>query len=115
ITQPILDEGSFAAAMKGARLYDAMTDKKIQASASNVIFQTSKQYLDILLLKQKYQVAKHQTALSDSMLHDTKIKHKFGTASNFNLLRAKVQLANDRTAMLRSKNDLDQAKAKLFK
>jgi outer membrane protein TolC len=115
ITQPIFDEGSFVAGIKGARLYDAMTDKNIQTTAVNTIFQTNQQYLKVLLLKQEYQVNKHQAALSDSMLHNAKIKHHFGTASDFNLLRAKVQLSNDRTAMLRSRNDLEQAKAKLFK
>lgn len=115
VTQPIFDEGSFAAAMKGARLYDAMTDRNIQAAVANVIFKTSKQYLNILMLKQKYQVTKHQVALSDSMLKNTKTQHHFGTASDFNLLRAKVQLSNNRTAMFRSKNNLEQAKARLFK
>jgi outer membrane protein TolC len=115
ITQPIFDEGSYVAASKGARLYDTMKDKNIQATAANTIFKTDKQYLEVLLLKQEYLVKKHQEALSDSMLQNTKTKHNFGTASDFNLLRAKVQLSNDRTDMLRSKNNLEQAKAQLFK
>jgi outer membrane protein TolC len=115
ITQPIFDEGSFVTGLKGARLYDTMTDKKIQATAANIVFQTNKQYLRVLLMKQEYLVNKRQAALSDSMLQDTKSKHQFGTASDFNLLRAKVQFSNDRTAMFRSRNDLDQAKAQLFK
>lgn len=115
VKQPIFKFGDFAAGLKGAHLYKALTDKKIQTAAANTIYQTDQAYLNVLLLKQEYEVNKQQVALSDSMLQDARNKKKFGTASNFNLLRAKVQLSNDRTQMFRSKNNLEQAKAKLYR
>lgn len=115
VTQPIFAGGSLGAGLRAARLYQALTDKNIQAATEQTIFRTKQSYYQVLLLQEQLSVSRDQVELSKAHLNDVQNKKKYGTASRFNELRAKVELSNAQTQMMNLKNSLDQAKAQLYR
>jgi len=114
IEQPLID-GSAAAGLRAAKLYNALTDKQVQDVSQNVVYGVEQGYYQLLLLQKQYNVNKQFLSVSEASLQDVQNKAKFGTATNFNVLRAKVDVANARTQMIQAKNNLEQAQAAFYK
>ncbi len=114
VTQPLFDGGSLGAGLRAAKYYKALADENIQARAEQTIYQTQSLYLQSLLLQEQFNVSKERVELSKAALEDVQNQQKFGTASEYNVLRAKVDLANARTQMININNSLEQALSQLF-
>lgn len=115
VEQPLFDGGGLFAGMRAAKLFRVLTDENIKGQAEGVIFQTENSYLQTLMLQEQYLVAQGQVELSQALLEDVQNKQKYGAASEFNVLRAQVELSNARSTMIRIKNNLEQAQANLLK
>lgn len=113
IQQPLIN-GAAAAGLRAAKLYKALTHKQVQNVSQNVIYGVEQSYYQLLLLQKQYRVNKQFLHVSETSLQDVQNKAKFGTATNFNVLRAKVDVANAKTQMIQSKNNLEQAQAAFY-
>jgi len=113
VQQPIIN-GSAAAGLRAAKLYKALTNKQVQNVSQNVLYGVEQSYYQLLLLQKQYNVNKQFLNYSKSSLKDVQNKAKFGTATHFNVLRAKVDVANAKTQMIQSKNNLEQAQAAFY-
>lgn len=114
VQQPLFDGGSLGAGLRAAKYYAALTDENIKAQAEQTIYQTQSLYLQTLLLQEQYTVSRERVELSEAALNDVQNQQKFGTASEYNVLRAEVDLANARTQMINMKNRLEQTLSQLF-
>lgn len=114
IEQPIFN-GSAAAGLRAAKLYNALTDKQVDNTTQSVVFGVDQSYYQLLLLQKTYQVNQQYLQVSKASLKDVQNKAKYGTATHFNVLRAEVDVANAQTQMIKSQNDLEQAQAAFFK
>lgn len=112
--QPLIN-GAAAAGLRAAKLYKALTNKEVQNATQGIVFGVEQGYDQLLMLQKSYDVNKQFLDVSEASLKDVQNKFKFGTATQFNVLRAKVDVANAKTTMIKSKNDLDQAKAAFYK
>ncbi len=114
IEQPIID-GAAATGLRAAKLYDALVDKQVQSATQNVVYQVEQSYYQLLLLQKTFNVNKQFLQVSRASLKNVQNQAKFGTATQFNVLRAQVDVANANTQMITSQNDFEQAEAAFFK
>lgn len=114
VTQPIFSGGGLVAGLRAAEYYEALTDENIQAQAEQTIYQAQNRYLQALLLQEQYNVSQERVEFSKAALNDVQNQQEFGTASEFNVLRAKVNVANARTQMINIRNSLEQTISQLL-
>lgn len=114
VQQPIFSGGGLVAGLRAAEYYEALTDENIKAQAEQTIYQTQSIYLQALLLQEQYNVSQERVELSKAALNDVQNQQEYGTASEYNVLRAKVDVANARTQMINIKNSFEQTISQLL-
>ena len=114
VTQPLYS-GAASAALRASRYYDALANEQVRLAEQNTIFSTIQSYDQVLLAREQFGVTKVYAELAESHLRDVQTKRKYGTASDFNVLRSQVELSNARSDMIRYQNDLHTARTSLLK
>ena len=115
VFQPIFRGGAIGAALRAAKLAELLSDESIRAALQGTIYQVALAYYDALLAKRKYEV--NQDAVNSARVHlkDVKTKRNHGVASDYDVLRAEVDVSNFRAEMIKQKNNADLAKSRLLK
>jgi outer membrane protein len=114
VTQPLYKGGLGQAALRASQYYDALTDENIRNAYQGTIYSAAKAYYEVLLVREQLNVTKTYATLADAHLKDVKIKRRFGTASDFNVLRSQVELSNARAEMIAFQNRLKLANTGLL-
>jgi outer membrane protein TolC len=106
--QNILDLQSYRGLKASERALDA--GKLDEQDARDLIVRaTAALYLDAQSAAARVEAAQSRVTDSSTLFHLAKDKHDAGTATGVDVLRAEVQLANDRQAQLVAENQLKQA------
>ena len=114
IDQPVFRGGAVRAGLRAAELYESLTDEQIRGAVQEVVFATVAAYYRAQLSRQEQEVAQSYLDQSRTQLADVQSKKKYGVASEFNVLRAEVDVANSETELIRLSNNHDQALAALL-
>jgi outer membrane protein TolC len=75
-----------------------------QAAVADAVFEVQSAYFAVLLAAQQIQVRQASVELLEQELADTTRRFEAGTVPRFNVLRAEVELANARPALIRTRN-----------
>ncbi|MGI5869109.1 MAG: TolC family protein [Kiritimatiellia bacterium] len=114
VSQPLWRSGAVAAGVRYAQLYAASTDfticEKVQATVADV---TTK-YLDVLLRRHLVRVFEEAAAVSDRVLETAKSRRAQGVVSDYEVLRAEVEVANTRAELINERNALQCTIVTLF-
>lgn len=86
-------------ALERAALYD------LQASVETAIQEVKTAFYGILLARETIEVETQNIELLEEQLANTESRFEAGSVSNFDVLQAKVALANAKPALIRAKND----------
>lgn len=105
--------GSNLAALRGSRAYQEATEAIVEATRQMVIAETRKAYYDVLLARELVEVSEQALGLARSHLDDIEKRFREGVASEFDRLRAKVEVANVEAEAIRARNLLRLARAQL--
>jgi outer membrane protein TolC len=92
-------------ALERAALYD------LQASVESAIQEVKRAFYGILLARDTIEVETQNIELLEEQLANTESRFEAGSVSNFDVLQAKVSLANAKPALIRAKNDFRVAVA----
>ncbi len=95
------------AALEKAALYD------LQANVEATIQDVKTRYYDVLLARDTIEVEEQNLQLLKEQLENTESRFEAGAVSNFDVLQAKVSLANAKPALIRANNDFRIAEAEL--
>ena len=109
VTQPLFKGGQVGAALRASRLYRTLADEQVRLAAQETAYTTSLAYYRVLLVREQLRVAENYLRLSEVQRKDTETKRKFGVASDFNLLRADVDVSNASATVVRYRNLLSRA------
>ena len=114
LTQPLFN-GRIGAALRAARLYGEWTEASIRAATETVQRETIRAYYQAVLSEQLLDV--NQTALetAERQLDDARARRRQGMASNYDELRAQVEVSNFRAQVLQARNDKDVAYTALYR
>lgn len=105
--------GKLIAAVKAARLTKEQALAQYQTTIQDTLLSTRLAYYDVLLALEQISVHQQSVELLQKEVDDQERRYKAGTVPHFNVLRAEVQLANERPLLIRAQNDYRVAKNNL--
>ncbi len=115
VIQPIYRGGRTGAAIRASKLYKLLIDNEIKQTIIQTMYETMKAYYDALLLQEQVKVTENYVNLAEAHMKDVEIKRKYGVASDFNVLRSKVELSNAKAQYINYKHQNELAMINLLK
>jgi outer membrane protein TolC len=106
LEQPLYSGGKVRSALKIADMYKDYSEMGQRRTENQVVYRTKEGYYTILFLRELVRISQESVRLLEKHLDITKKKFKVGLASNFEVLRAEVELANASPPMIKAKNQL---------
>lgn len=115
VTQPLFRGGSVLAGIKGAMIFSALTDESIRGLTQDVIFLVARAYYDVMLFQQLVAVQHDGVMASEKALEVVLKKKALGVATQFDVLRAQVELSNFQAQEIQQRNQVNRATTVLLK
>ncbi len=115
VSQPIFAGGSIPARINAGRLFSLLADESVRAAVQDVVYAAQHGYYDVLLNQHLLQISSDAVRSARAHLDDVKQKREGGVASDFDVLRAEVELSNFQAQLIQNKNAINIAKASLLK
>jgi outer membrane protein TolC len=115
VTQPIFAGGSIPARINAARLFSLLADETVRNAIGDVIFQAAHGYYSVLLNQHLYDITADAVRLAKANLDTVGRKRNVGVTSDFDILRAQVELSNFQADLIKNRNAIHVAKASLIR
>jgi len=115
VTQPIFAGAANPARINAARLGALLADQTVRGAIQDTVYASQLGYYNVLLDQHIYTISDDAVKSSKAHLDDVKQKRKAGVASDFDVLRAEVELSNFMAQLIQSRNAINVAKANLIK
>src|SRR5271154_2120988 len=113
ITQTIYQGGKLMAAIRAAKVTKEQALAQYQATLADTLLSVRLADYDILLAAEQINVNEASVNLLQKELDDQQHRYDAGTVPKFNVLRAKVSVANARPPLIKARNDYRIAKNNL--
>ena len=115
VNQPIFAGGSIMAKLKAGKLFYLLTNQTVRAAVQDTVYAAEHAYYDVLLNQHLFEIGKDAVRSAQAHLDNVELKRQGGVASDFDLLRAQVELSNYQAWLIQNKNAINIAKANLLK
>ncbi len=115
VRQPLSRGGASLARYRAAQLASLAAEEAIREAVQKTIHAVTVQYYDILLAHFLHEANAKAAESAREQLEVTRRRRAQGLASEFDVLRAQVELSNFRANKLRQANQIELGKARLFK
>jgi len=106
LTQPIFRGGAISAGIRGAQIAAYATDEQVAGTVQDVVHQTRLGYYDILLAKELVEVSRGDLGLAEAHLSDVQKRKDAGVVSQYDVLRARVEVSNVEAELIERQNSL---------
>jgi TolC family type I secretion outer membrane protein len=113
ITQTIYQGGKLLAAIRAAKVTKEQALAQYQSTLADTLLAVRLAYYDILLAAEQITVNEASVNLLQKELDDQQHRYDAGTVPHFNVLRAKVSVANARPPLIQAQNNYRIAKNNL--
>jgi outer membrane protein TolC len=113
LVQTIYAGGKLLAAVRAAKVTKEQALAQYQATLADTLLSVRLAYYDILLAAEQITVNETSVNLLQKELDDQQHRYDAGTVPNFNVLRAKVSVANARPPLIQARNNYRIAKNNL--
>ncbi len=114
VTQPIFRGSAIPAALSAARLAACLADEAVRAAVQMAVFEAASAYYDAVLAEHLFAVNEEAVKSAQAHLDEVTKKKQQGVASDYDVLRAQVDVSNFRAAMIQQQNKAHLAKAQLL-
>jgi outer membrane protein len=104
-TQNLFAGGGIRSSIKSARLTRDAAAYDLQTTIDTALLDVRTKFYNVLLARGKIKVGEQTVQLYTHQLEDAKNQFQSGTVSNFEVLRARVFLANAQPALITARND----------
>ena len=104
LTQSLYVGGKIGTALKAAKIYKNMSGENFKAVKQSVIMGVSNAFNGILLTEEMIMIAGESLAQAQMHLKNVETLHRNGRATDYDLLRARVHVANIKPQVLEAKN-----------
>ncbi len=115
VRQPLFRAGGATAALRAARLQAYLASEGVNQQVQTTIAQAMADYYDMLLAQKLYEVNEAAVASAEAQLAEANKKFGNGVASQYDVLRAEVEVSNFRAAAIKQKNNLVIARTRLLR
>ena len=113
LSVPLYTGGRLTSGFKQANYNVDAAKEAVRQSRHATVFNTKKVFYGILLGEEFVKVSEEAVALAEKLHNNIKIQHEVGLASQFDLLRSEVQLANLKPQLIKARNNLKIMKLNL--
>ena len=96
-----------------ARLNYRRVDEEYKEVKNSLIFEVKRAFYNLLLARQFVTIAEEAVDVTDSHYKTTRALYKEGRVSDYDVTRAKVQLVNNQTRLIKARNNLKLAREEL--
>ena len=110
LTQPIFAWGRYYYGYQAAQLNYQAVQRDVDAAANQLRLDVSEAFYGALVAQEFVRVAQQSVSLVEEQLAIAEASLDAGAATNFDVLRAKVQLANAKSQHIRAQNGVQTAK-----
>lgn len=110
LTQPIFAWGRFYYGFQSAKLQYEAAEREFNAAENKLRLDVYQGFYRVLIAQEFVKVAEQSVDLVKEQLKMAETSFEAGVTTNFDVLRAKVQLANAESQLIRSKNAITTAK-----
>ena len=114
VSQPLWRGGATGAGIRYARMNLANADFAVKKQINDVIFNVASKYYEIMLEKQLVIVYEEALQVAERMLTTAQSRRAHGTVSDYEVLRAKVEVANGTADLINERNNLQKAQIDIF-
>ena len=115
VTQPIFAGGAIPARINAGKLSSLLADQTVRAAIQEVIYTAAHTYYDVLLGQHLSQISTDAVRSAKAHLGSVRQRRQGGVASDFDVLRAEVELSNFQAELMQNKNAVNITKAALRK
>ena len=115
VTQPIYAGGAIPAQVRAARLVSLFADETIRGATQDVVYAAETAYFDLRLSQRLVEIAEDSVRSAKAALEQTQKRRAGGVVSDFDVLRAQVELSNFEADLLRARNAINISRANLIK
>lgn len=115
IRQELYSGGKNWASWTQQQILSAAALYNLESIINEVLLQVKERFYDVLLAHEKINVQEQLVKLLEEELRSEQNKLEAGTVSDFNVLRAEVELANSKTPLIQAKNSYRVALHELSK
>jgi len=115
VSQPLFRAGAIGAGIRASRIYSYLSQERFKETKQHVIFSVSRTYYDVLLAQELLKVSEEAVALSQTHVDDVQKRKDQGQASDYDVLRAKVEVTNYQAEMIQNRNRLNLLKTSFYK
>ncbi|HZZ59477.1 MAG TPA: TolC family protein [Opitutaceae bacterium] len=105
LTQLVFAGGGVHAAIESARLNRAAARADLQAAIDTALLDVRTKFYNVILTREQVQVQEDNIRLYQRELSDTRNQFQAGSVSNFEVLRARVSLANAQPDLITARNN----------
>ena len=113
LTQPLYVGGKVGTALKAARIYKQMAMETLATVKQNAVAGVAQVFNNALLAKEMLSISRESLAQGEKHLKNVENLHAAGRATEFDLLRARVQVANMKPNLLEAENQVTVTQLKL--
>jgi len=107
--QPLYVGGKVGAALRAARHFRSAANSSLDEAEADVIWQVRSAYLNAALAARVHEIAVQSRDVARAHYRQVELFHNAGTASEFDLLRARVEVENRDPAVVESEHAADLA------
>lgn len=109
LTIPLYRGGKSIASRHAAQAFRAASEADLTNARQQTVFETERAFYGVLLADALIAVNESALKQAEAHLEQTRRLHKVGNASDYELLRAEVQVANLEPAVITARNNRDMA------
>jgi len=115
LKQPLYMGGKIISSIRAAEANSVLTEEQSRGVRQLIVFQAKKSYFDVLLAEENCEVAKNYAELAEAHVNDVEKLYDQEVASEYDLLRARVQVANAEAFLVKAENFLHLSKTSFLK
>ncbi len=111
VSQLLYSGGSVGAALKAAKLYREIAQTRIRQTENELVRDIQIGFNGILLADEQVKVQEASLAQLEDLLKQAEARHRQATASEFDVLTARVKVANERPVLILARKRAELARA----
>ncbi|MFC1552668.1 TolC family protein [Candidatus Latescibacterota bacterium] len=109
LTQPLYVGGKVGTALKAAKIYRSISESSLETVTHGVVAGVVVSFNSVILTKEMLTINRESLAQAERNLENVQSKYEAGAATKYDFVRAKVQVANMKPALLNAENRLTVA------
>jgi len=115
VSETLFSGGRISAGIRAAKFYRALAEEQLRGTQQAIAFSAEKAYYDVLLKTEFLVVSQDALRLAESHQSDVEKRHAQELVSDYDLLRAKIEVSNTRAQAIQARNALHLAQTAFLK